>query len=168
MAGSELTETPLPTVSLKDLEALNSAMAGAGSNKKSKDLINLSEIELRNLRAQIDGMLPVKTLADMNMEEELVSQYKLAQALQNKVANDTEKGISEKDKGVLLRLATATLEALIKLQGTTYTSERLKYVEIALAFAFDEVPIAIKEQFYTKYATLLEQNVRKEEVRRQR
>lgn len=150
----------LPSVTLGDLKALNKAIAAPQGSKKLGELAKLSELELRNLRVEVDNLLPVKALSDINMEFELVAQYKLAQALQNAVANDHEKGVSEKDKGTLLRLATATLESLIKLQGSTYTSERIKYVEVALLSAMEEVPIEVKKQFYEKYSTLLDENMK--------
>lgn len=147
---------------LKALKATDKALSGNGSTEIR--LKGMTELQLLLMRQEIDLLLPTKFLADLNMEEELMAQYMLAKHLQNNVHQDSEKGVTDKEKGQLLRMATTTLESLIKLQNSTYTSERIKHVEVALALAFDLVPLDVKQVFYDKYQALVSEKGAKKKV----
>ena len=157
--GVDLATPALNLAALRKTEkTVNRADAGV------TNLNAMTELQLLNLRQEIDMKLPSKALADLDMEAELVAQYMLAKLLQNNVHQDSEKGVTDKEKGQLLRMATTTLESLIKLQNSTYTSERIKHIEVALAAAFAEVPIEVKQVFYTKYEALVNEENRKKKV----
>lgn len=139
--------------SIDKLRQTEKAMGSSSTN--AIRLAGMKELELLNLRQEIDQLLPTKALSDLDMEEELMAQYMLAKLLQNNVHADTEKGVTDKEKGQLLRMATTTLESLIKLQNATYTSERIKHIEVALAGAFADVDLEIRTKFYAKYEALI-------------
>lgn len=148
-----------------DLAALRKTeLAMSASPNKGVTLANMDELSLLNMRQEIDLLLPTKFLADLDMEQELVAQYMLAKLLQNNVQMAVDKGVSDKEKGQLLRMATTTLESLIKLQNATYTSERIKHVEVALAGAFDEIDLEIRNKFFTKYKALISEKSAKKKT----
>lgn len=147
---------------LKALKQTEKAMSGNVSTEVR--LKSMTELQLLLMRQEIDLLLPTKFLADLNMEEELMAQYMLAKHLQNNVHQDSEKGVTDKEKGQLLRMATTTLESLIKLQNSTYTSERIKHVEVALALAFEETPLEVRQAFYTKYEAMISEKGAKKKI----
>lgn len=123
-------------------------------------LRGLSVNDLLHLRQEIDNLLPALKLTDMNLEEELVIQYQLAKNLQTSVLDNSSKGTPDKEKSQLLKNATSTLQALISLQGSVYTHERLKLVESCMKRAFEGVSLEIRTKFFESYEKLLKDSLK--------
>lgn len=158
--NADLSDSPF---TLANLQKTDSVMRN-GATRKAIELQKMNELELLNLRQEIDLLLPNKILSDLDMEEELMAQYMLAKLLQNNVHQDTNKGTTDKEKGQLLRMATTTLESLIRLQNSVYTSERIKHVESALAAAFEEAPLGVKTKFFNQYEMLIKEDASRKKV----
>lgn len=139
---------------LREKDAISRQIAAKGI-VKHENLLKMSPTELYHLRQEIDALLPAVKLTDMNLEEELVIQYQLAKTLQKSVMENDSKGTPDKEKSQLLKNATATLQSLINLQSTVYTSERLKFVESCMRNAFEGVSLDIRTKFFESYEKLL-------------
>lgn len=109
----------------------------------------LSEVDLLELRAEIDQLLPTKALTDLNMERELVLQLTTVQHLQMAVLRD--KSVPANQKAQTVNSVAASLQALAKLQTEVYTSERLKTLEHILIKTLQTLPTAAQEEFLQAY-----------------
>ena len=119
------------------------------------DISKMSLDQLLDLRHQIDERLPAKQLKDLNMEQELVIQYQVMKALQNKILHGGDDGTPTNQKTALLNACTAALQGLIKLQESVYTSERVKFIEAALDAALKGLPKPVVEDFMDRYTKAL-------------
>ena len=72
------------------LAQVQAAMAGTAPEKEGFDLDAMSVDELRELRDEIDRRLPEDKLSQMDLTQELLSQYRLVQRLQSDVLGDEE------------------------------------------------------------------------------
>ena len=111
-------------------------------------LNEMSPYELLNLRAEIDGLLPAKSLKDMNLEEELVIQFQTAKAFQGEILNSYEES---NKKAQVLNSCTATLQNLVRVQAEYHTAERLKQIESRLIRALEKVPAEYLKEFFEWY-----------------
>lgn len=109
----------------------------------------LSEVELLELRAEIDQFLPTKALTDMNMERELVLQLTTVQHLQMAVLRDNS--VPANQKAQTVNSVAASLQALAKLQTEIYTSERLKALENIMIQTLQTLPKEAQEHFLEAY-----------------
>lgn len=109
----------------------------------------LSEVELLNLRAEIDQFLPTKALVDLNMERELVIQLIVVQNLQRETLRDDS--VPANQKAQTSNAVASTLATLSKLQTEMYTSERLKKIEQVLIETLQTLPQDAQELFLAAY-----------------
>lgn len=109
----------------------------------------LSEVELLNLRAEIDQFLPTKALVDLNMERELVIQLIVVQNLQRETLRDDS--VPANQKAQTSNAVASTLATLSKLQTEMYTSERLKKIEQVLIETLQTLPQEAQELFLAAY-----------------
>lgn len=114
----------------------------------------MNERELLQILAQILEILPAKQLKDMNLEEEIVLQYRTAKALQDDVVNDSL--MAPNHKAQIMNSVASTLQMLVKMQSEYYTAERLKKIEMALVRTLNAWPHEQSEQFLDAYAEILE------------
>ena len=70
------------------LAQVQAAMAGTAPEKEGFDLDAMSVDELRELRDEIDRRLPEEKLSQMDLTQELLSQYWLVKRLQDSVLMD--------------------------------------------------------------------------------
>lgn len=124
-----------------------------GLDKEVVDLQKLTESELLLLRSQIDAVLPVTKLSDMNLERELTLQFRVAQALQNEIMDDTHTPANQKAQ--VMNSVAATLQSLAKMQQEHYTPERLKKIEAALVKVLNTLPAEQTEEFFEVYERML-------------
>lgn len=113
------------------------------------DLSLYNELEMLDLRNQIDQKLPVKSLKDLSMERELVLQLVMVQNLQRDVLG--EDGVPANQKAQTAGAVAASLATLAKLQIDIYTSERLKQIEQILIETLQTLPREAQEAFMTAY-----------------
>lgn len=134
------------------------APSGSGTKpdlKAPQDLLDLSLLngmdvhELVQLRQAVDERLPVRSLRDLNMEQELVIQLVTAQRLQRDVLADEETPANQRAQ--TLNAVAAALATLAKLQVEVYNSERLKRVEQVLIEVLQTLPMEAQEQFLALY-----------------
>lgn len=111
-------------------------------------LNQLSELDLLLLREQINTLLPPKYLKDINLEEELVAQFRITRALQTDSLATAEE---PQKKATVLNACAATLQALVKMQADLYTAERLKEIEGRLIKALEKVPSQYLVEFFEFY-----------------
>ena len=135
----------LPPVSGETLEKPENAPS-VGENL---GISTLSEVELLELRAEIDQLLPTKALVDLNMERELVIQLIVVQNLQRETLRDNS--VPANQKVQTSNAVAATLATLSKLQTEMYTSERLKKIEQVLIETLQTLPQETQAAFLDAY-----------------
>ena len=123
-------------------------------SRQGVDLASYDDEQLIELRAEIDELLPAKRLKDINLEDELVRQLAVAQALQRSTLEDD--ACPANQKAQVLNSVAAALAVLGKLQVDVHSSERLKAVEECLIKAIQDLPADVQESFMTRYAQMLE------------
>lgn len=118
------------------------------------DLSGLEADQLLELRARVDNLLPVRSLKDLDLAQELVLQVQALQALQTRVMNDAGETPVNQIAQVANSLSAA-LGNLIKVQSDVYTSERLKAIESVLIEAVKTLPNDAQEAFFGEYERAL-------------
>lgn len=114
----------------------------------------LNEVELIQLRAEIDKMLPTKALVDLNLERELVLQLITVQNLQHITLSD--ENVPANQQAQTANTVAAALATLSKLQAEVYTSERVKRLEQILIESLNTLPKEAQETFLDLYEERLQ------------
>jgi hypothetical protein len=127
---------------------VGTSMRGDRSAKTA--LTTLTESELRMLRAEIETLLPGDVLREMNLEEELVRQYRKVVLLQDEVLKDDE--IPANQRAQVAGQVASTLQHLIKMQTEFHTSERFKEIENLMIKHMRALPKDVAEAFLADYA----------------
>lgn len=140
------------------LPALPQAVGGDRLNAKPThslqvDLTGMSASELLELRAQIDEKLPVKDLADVDLNRELVLQMLQTQRLQSDVLKEAETPANQRAQ--VANAVASIISQLAKLQAEVYTSERMKRIEGALIDTLQELPQPVQTRFLERYAVAI-------------
>jgi hypothetical protein len=113
------------------------------------DLTGMPVAELLELRAQIDEKLPVKDLADVDLNRELVLQMLQTQRLQSDVLKDADTPANQRAQ--VANAVAAIIAQLAKLQAELYTSERLKRIEGYLIESLQQLPTVAQAKFLELY-----------------
>lgn len=114
----------------------------------------MSVSELLEQRAAIDALLPARSLAEVDIEEEVLLQFARTKALYDAISSDKE--VPANQRAQVANSCTAILDQLIKMQARIYGAERIKAIESALIRtlrAFDE---AVQARFFELYERALE------------
>jgi len=104
------------------------------------------------VRSRINGLLPPEALKDMNLEEELVDQFRAAKTLQTETLAD-EREESNK-KAQTITACAGILQQLIKMQAEFHTSERFKTIEGIMIRAIKTLPLDVATAFVEDYEQL--------------
>lgn len=139
-------------ISEEKMAALRTATAPPASRKPTTTLAGLSEDELLLMRAEIDNLLPPQSMANMNMEQELVLQFKAVKRLQLDVIDDKDTPANQRAQ--VANAVAATLGQLVKMQADFYTSERFKAIEALMIRAMKTMPRPQAEKFISEYEAL--------------
>lgn len=126
------------------------------SGDKPKYLLNwrrMTTAELLKARQEIDQHLPPAELSEMNLEKELIMQYRTACTLQTDVLADDE--VPRNQQAQVLNAVTASLDRLTKLQADLYTTERYKGLEQILIRHLKSLPEDTAKAFLADYRVLL-------------
>lgn len=115
-------------------------------------LEGMNEADLRRLRGEVDKLLPPDTLDSLNIEAELVGQYRKAKLLYDDVVDD--KDIPANQKAQCANSVVATLGQLIKLQEDLQREQSFKLMEECLVEALKAVPESVRDAFYAEYERL--------------
>lgn len=113
-----------------------------------------TDSELIRFRDEITACLPPLSLAEMNMEEQLLLQYHALRSVQNEVFGDSEIPVNQQAQ--IANSVSGVLSKLAEKQQEIYTSERLKKIESVLIALMKEQPTELAEAFLTQYEALLE------------
>ena len=138
-------------------------MGRAGSGRKAYDSLEgvasgfdislLSEAELLRLRGEIDARLPLMSLQGLNLEEELVKQYRAALAMQSAVLSD--EGVPANQRAQVVGAVASIIAQLTKTQVDFYSAERMKSLEGALIDVLRTWPEDQTAEFFEQYEKML-------------
>lgn len=104
-------------------------------------------------RDQITAVLPPLSLAEMNMEEEVLLQYHSLRALQNDVLGD--EAIPLNQRAQIANSVTGALTKLVDMQSSVYTQERFKAIEGLMIRHLNRLPAEAAEAFIAEYEKYL-------------
>lgn len=137
MFSSEVSVTPLNQTATR---------------KTQLDISLYSESELLTLRAKIDERLPKMEIGGIDLESELVLQFRTVQALQNETLEEDR--IDANKKASVINACASALMALTKLQVEVYTSERFKQIEGLMIKYLKTLPKETADAFMHDYKNL--------------
>ena len=132
---------------------VQAAMSGAVADASGDlDLDTMSVDELRALRDEIDRRLPEDKLSQMDLTQELLSQYRLVQRLQSDVLGDEE--VPANQRAQVAGQVASTLQQLVKMQSEFHNSERFRAIENLLIKSIKLMPLDAAEAFIAEYEKL--------------
>ena len=117
------------------------------------DLSGLEADQLLELRARVDSLLPVRSLKDLDLAQELVLQVQALQALQTRVMRDET--VPPNQVAQCANSLSAALANLIKVQETTYDSERIKRLEAVMIETLGTLSASAQAKFLKAYEEAL-------------
>lgn len=104
------------------------------------------------LEVELDLPKDVASLSDLDLDEELLAQYKRARRLLALAEHDEEVPLSQ--KATALNAISTIITNITKTQTELYNAERLKTLELVLISVLKRFP-EIKEQFLAEYEAAL-------------
>ena len=131
------------------LAQVQAAMAGTAPEKEGFDLDAMSVDELRELRDEIERRLPEDSLDSLNLEKELVGQYRLVQRLQSDVITNDD--FAPNQRSQVAGQVASTLQQLVKLQEDLKREQTLKLMESVLVDMIKSMPEDFKTNFFAEY-----------------
>lgn len=131
------------------LAQVQAAMAGTAPEKEGFDLDAMSVDELRELRDEIEKRLPEDSLDSLNLEKELVGQYRLVQRLQADVITNDD--FAPNQRSQVAGQVASTLQQLVKLQEDLKREQTLKLMESVLVDMIKSMPDDFKTNFFAEY-----------------
>ena len=132
------------------LAQVQALMAGfEAPEKEGFDLDTMSVEELRELRDEIDRRLPEDSLDSLNLEKELVGQYRLVQRLQADVITNDD--FAPNQRSQVAGQVASTLQQLVKLQEDLKREQTLKLMESVLVDMIKSMPEDFKTNFFAEY-----------------
>lgn len=117
------------------------------------DLSGLEVDQLLELRARVDSLLPVRSLKDLDLAQELVLQVQALQALQMRVMGDETVPVNQVAQ--VANSLSAALANLIRVQETTYDSERVKRLEALMIETLSTLSASAQSKFLKSYEEAL-------------
>lgn len=135
----------------------NKPMPKAGKDVKPAPAILIDKMtipELIKLRDQITRRLPPLTIAEMDLEEEMLLQFHALRAAQNDVIGSEEVPVNQQAQ--IANACGQQLKALADKQSEIYTSERVKRMEKTLIRLLNKWDSAQAEAFLDAYEKELE------------
>ncbi len=134
----------------------SNAEGGVTLNMENIDatLRGMSLEGLLNLKARVNAVLPASKLSSMNLEEELVDQFRLAKILQSTVLTDPN--VPANQKAQVSNTCASILSNLQDTQNKFYTAERLKSIEGLLIEHAKSWPTEEAKAFLDAYQEKLE------------
>ena len=131
------------------LAQVQAAMAGTAPEKEGFDLDTMTHDELRELRDEIDRRLPEDSLDSLNLEKELVGQYRVVKRLQADVITNDD--FAPNQRSQVAGQVASTLQQLVKLQEDLKREQTLKLMESVLVDMIKSMPEDFKTNFFTEY-----------------
>ena len=131
------------------LAQVQAAMLGEVAPEDGFDLDTMTHDELRELRDEIDRRLPEDSLDSLNLEKELVGQYRRVKRLQDDVIMDDE--IPPNQRSQVAGQVASTLKQLVDMQVDLKQGEQMKRMEAAFLDAIEDVDEDVKAKFFANY-----------------
>lgn len=105
--------------------------------------------ELLRVRDEIERHLPPLTLAEIDLEKELLLQYHAMRALYNDIV--TEDGVPANQKAQVGNSVTASLDKLSSLQLEMHSAEQFKKIENMMIRMLNKLPEDVAAEFLAEY-----------------
>lgn len=122
----------------------------AGSQPSQRLLLEeMSELDLRTLRERINELLPEDTLKNLNLEEELVGQYRLMKGLMVAVVSDMD--VASNQKAQVSNSIVTALGQLVRMQEDLRREQTLLIMESTLIEVLKTLPEAKQKAFFAEY-----------------
>ena len=131
------------------LAQVQAAMLGEVVPEDGFDLDTMTHDELRELRDEIDRRLPEDKLSQMDLTQELLSQYRLVKRLQDSVLMDDS--IAPNQRSQVAGQVASTLQQLVKMQTEFHNAERFRAIENLLIKSIKMMPLDAAEAFISEY-----------------
>lgn len=112
----------------------------------------MSEAEMRRLATRLASRLPEKSIKSLNLEEELMTQYKRVLDLQDEVIHDSE--IPANQRAQVASQVASVLQQLIKLQEDLDLQTTLRNMEAALIESLQLLPDEAQKKYFEGYEEL--------------
>lgn len=109
----------------------------------------MSQLDLLNLRAEIDPLLEGVDFESLDLTKELMIQYRRATALQNVAMEDNSAPMNQQAQ--VLNSCSRILETITKNQVEAHNSQRQKSLEQALIKVLKDQPEELRENFYREF-----------------
>jgi uncharacterized protein (UPF0147 family) len=135
------------------LAEIRTTIAGKASLKDP--LKEFSEAELRKLLSEITQLLPNDTVTDLDLETELVSQYRKTKTLMDEILEDEDCPANQKAQ--VANSVISTLSQLMKMQEDLKREQTLKIMEDVLVDSLKTLPEEARTEFYAEYERLATQ-----------
>lgn len=135
-----------------DTEKLQALATGVVAKDVKTVLAEMDEGQLRALRAELDTLIPERSLSGMNLEDELVWQFAAIKQLQDRVMVDDATPANQKAQ--VANAVAGTLQNLIKMQTDYHTAERFKAIEGLMVRAMKRLPLEAAQAFLDEYEAL--------------
>ena len=113
---------------------------------------HMNQAALIDLKRRIDSYLPAMALKDVNLEEELLTQFALVKDLQSVTMSDMD--IPANQKAQVAGQVAAVLKQLVEMQMSLSREEEFKKMEQALLEAVGLLPDDAKAKFFDEYELL--------------
>jgi hypothetical protein len=117
-----------------------------------KAIPRLNNDELREIQWEIEQKLPISSLKSVNLESELLKQYKKVLNLQEDALSDED--VPANQKAQVAAQVAAVLRDLIKLQEDLSLATTLRLMEEALIESLQLLPEEAKESYFSTYERL--------------
>lgn len=130
------------------------AEEAAGGDVGEISIAGLDLNGLLELRGRIDERLPARSLADLDLEEEVLLQFARTKQLYDDVV--ASKDTPANQKAQVANSCSAILEQLVKMQGKIYSAERMKAIEGAIIRTLRSFPDDVQKRFFETYERALE------------
>jgi hypothetical protein len=130
------------------------ALRGETRVGEGSTLASMSPYEVEALREALDLVSPHKamSLADLNLEHELMLQFSRVKTLQQEILTDDEVPVNQRAQ--VANAVASTLQQLIKMQSEFSTAERFKAIEALMIKAMKKLPLEVAEEFLKEYGAL--------------
>jgi uncharacterized protein (UPF0147 family) len=148
-------EQETPKRGLFDRSKLDRQLVEGTSKPPTFPLDNLGLAELLDLRAEIDKRLPARSLAEMDLEEEVLLQFARTKSLYDTVVEDENTPANQRAQ--VANSCTTILQQLMQMQTKLYGAERVKALEQVLVKVLKTLPEATQQEFFTRYERALEE-----------
>ncbi len=117
-----------------------------GGESPAEKLMSMGEDELRDLRDAINVLLPEDTVANIDLQEELVGQYRKSRKLYDDVLTDPE--VQANQKAQLANSLVAILAQMKKMQDDLMRDRTMQAIEAVLIDSIKTLPQEVRDTFY--------------------